>query len=337
MINLYYIESPFQFMNCIEYYYSINKEQSLFILRSAGNKKTQNINDEIVKHLPNDCQIKKIELSGINIKSIFNFIILIVTILSIRDNVAKFIFGDFRGGIINIMRKLIRPRNSVLVDDGNITIEIYNSFIKKNIGYYGLKRLGIDIFKEGNAEILLFTVYKELIGCQSVVHNNFSYFKTINKKNEYENFDAIIIGSALSENKLMSADYEIEVLEWIDNEFGKNKKIAYFPHRNDSADKLSLIAATGYYVLDNAKFNFEIEYLTNSIRCEKLIGVFSTVLETIKFINKNQECYSIVIDEKFFNNNKITEYFSNYARYEAKGINLIFMGKNHGSNNHLNF
>ena len=128
-----------------------------------------------------------------------------------------------------------------------------------------------------------------------IIHNNnFNYLKKHYDIDNLYDKDAPIgfIGQgAIGSKGHLNID---EYITLIEKTFKKeNKKIIYFPHRNERKELTEIIKGMNFISYHNSKYPLEIELISNKIKLSCLIGTYSTVMFTCRLLYPEMPIYTL--------------------------------------------
>lgn len=277
--NLFFVESPLQLI-------SATKARDYFKILNAVvyiniNKKGDQNHQQIINELDDKWgRVHLLHKKG-RFQQYFQFFLMLFKLsLKYKNNVERFFYGEYRSTDFAIYESVLSPSESILLDDGAVTIAVQKNYIQKRqhiILIKGLKN----------------TLFKRILTRERTVPNLFSFFdlnqyllprqvnyypvKSENRIVSLSN-DLYFIGGKLSEAGYINEYDELKILEIIIKEYSSSD-IYYIPHRGESTEKISKVEHLGYTIkrLNKPLENF---YETTGVMPKKVISYYSTALYT---------------------------------------------------------
>lgn len=344
MNNLYVVESPLQALCAVEISLA-KKNESHKIIIMLSNSSRQKNNQQIMKIIELRDWHERTILKPLKYKSsilahINNLKKLSTIRKKYKSNIQSLYIGDFRYPFMNMVRCAVDSENVTLIDDGTVTIEIIRDYIKLNkyhpdiealLPRKWIKRLiykriynnylDKNILKkrinvltsfhkksvEYNIDELKFTHIKKLIGQAISIDDNLVYF----------------YGSKYSEAGVMPLEDEIELIKSIQNFYqSKKKSIIYFPHRDDSKQKLNILKNTLKLKISDNSDTAELGLLHSKILPAEVCGAFTSTLNNVKVIFPEITVCSFKPDLNKINPEHRNEISDVYKYYEDLGIEI---------------
>jgi hypothetical protein len=277
-VNLFFVETPLQLISATQARDSLNiYNASVFI---NVKDKSSNNHMQIIDELDNKWdEIHFICKRQRYLKHVLYVMMLFKLFIKYKNNVERFFYGEYRSLDYAIYESIISPNESILLDDGSITIAIQKNYIQKRKNIFEVKGLKANIFK------------KILSKCRTP--NLFSFFdlrnnmlpEQINYCCQDINVRSVsiidcfyFVGSKLSEAGYMSRNDELSILSVIFKQF-KCSDFYYIPHRGESNEKLTEIEAIGYK-LKILNQPLETFYKATAVMPKYIISYYSTALYT---------------------------------------------------------
>lgn len=301
--NLFIVGTPLQLLNAIEAVQQFKLENNILVVvhRSLEANRVQM---DTLKSLYDWEKILDIEYSRHS--SIFKYIDLVK---HLKKYSYKYIFISKLEVVPKIVIPNVTKERVFLLDDGALTITIYEKQIKTNkINKYNFKELRFLFFGlkiKIKDKINLFTYFDlEPVNGISVIKNNLTFLKDSYLKNAEKNSDTIyFVGQPIYH--IMGIDNYVGNLEKLIK--SSNKKIVYIPHRGEKKDFLLLLSSLKNPLLTILEIGMPIElyFLQNGIYPSRVISYYSTALTTLDIIYDDCEINPIRIPESLLKNNKI--------------------------------
>ena len=299
--NLFVIASPLQLLNAQEAlkYFSL-KNNILVIIDTAGlNNKIQI--DKVLDTL----LFKKIIRLENDSRKKSRFLVYVKLIQQLKKNYYhKVILGNF-GSINHMIASNVRMEKLYLVDDGTITISIYEKLIKRFSSKFNIKKIRFYFFglrTELVKELNYFTIFKlapkENI---EIIHNNYKYLKKKYNTESFKHEEVVyFLGQPLVENGLLREEDYQKYMRAIVKYF-KGKKIIYIPHRSEINFKNITPFINDDFIVQESTIPVELLFLEKRIIPYAITSFVSTALFTLEEIfYEKTKIISFKIDmEKF--------------------------------------
>ncbi len=301
MNNIFIVGTPLQLLNAIEAAEHFKSENNILIIvhRSLKANKTQ---IDKIRSLYKWKEIIDIEYSKNS--SILKYVALVKYL---KQNVYKYIFISKLEVVPKIIIPNVNKEKVFLLDDGVMTISIYENNIKKSkINKYNFKELRFLLFGlkiKIKDKINLFTYFDlEPINGIEVVKNELNFLKDkYLKGSELDSSNIYFLGNPST--RYINDDKYLESIHNLIKE--SSKKIVYIPHRGESEqmkNTLSAIDNSNFRVID-INMPVELYFLENKVYPTNVVAYFSTALITLKRIYSDCEISFIPISlDNDFNN-----------------------------------
>lgn len=282
MRNLFIIGTPLQLINAIEAINHFNLKNNILVIvhRSLEANKIQM---EEIKGLHKWEEIIDIEYSKHS--SLLNYVKLVKHLKVYRY---KYIFISKLEIVPKMLIANTIKDKVFLLDDGGLTVTIYEKFIKTNkINKYDFKELRFLLFGlkiKIRDKINLFTYFDlPSVNGIEVIKNNLLHLK--NKIMDVKKTDdntIYFLGQPISA-LIDDVDYRNSLKSIIKK---YNKKLIYIPHRGETKEKIEYLSK-----LDNSSFcvkdvgmPIELFFLNNNIYPQHVLSYYSTALTTLNTI-----------------------------------------------------
>ncbi|WP_310442340.1 hypothetical protein [Sulfurimonas sp.] len=294
MKNLFIIGTPLQLINAIEAvkHFKLNNNILVIVHRSLEANRVQM---DYLKSLYKWEEIIDVEYSRHS--SIFKYIDLVKYL---KKYSYKYIFISKLEVVPKIVIPNVTKEKVFLLDDGVLTISIYENQIKPNkINKYDFKEIRFLFFGLNikiKDKINLFTCFDlEPTNGIEIVKNELNFLKETylqNAKNNYENI--YFLGHPLNESLVKKDVYISNLLSLIEK---FNKKIIYIPHRGETKEMKNILSSIDSSLFNVVDINMPVElyFLENKIYPMQVIAYYSTALITLSTIYKECEISFISI------------------------------------------
>ena len=291
--NLFFVQSPLQLASATQARDSLNISNSIIFISIYGK------NDKNYSQLMNELDSKWDKVYISHSKNIFLMYISYVFFLlklrvKYRHKVDRFFYGDYRSPDYAIYESIICPRESILLDDGAVTIAMQKAIIKRKKSVFKIKTLKHKLFKNILAKPRVPNLFTFFDVDMFMLPNQINYYKNKNEHHIVSTTSSYyFIGTKLSEAGYMKESDELSILDAIFNEY-HNKKLFYIPHRGESEEKLNKIKKIGFEI-KNLNQPLETFYSTTNVIPEKMLSYYSTALYTC-YLNFNSQVDLIAFD-----------------------------------------
>lgn len=284
--NLFIVGTPLQLINAIEAikHFKLSNNILVVVHRSLEANRIQ------MNKLRDLYQWEKIiDIEYSHHTSIFKYINLVKYL---KKYSYKYIFISKLEVVPKIVIPNVTKEKVFLLDDGVLTISIYENQIKKNkINKYNFKELRFLFFGlkiKIKDKINLFT-YFDLKPTDSIeiIKNELNFLKETYLEGAKRNDDAIYFLGHPSGKYTSDDDYVESVFNLLKQ---YSKKIIYIPHRGESKKMKDIFSSVDNPLFDFREINMPVElyFLENKIYPSHVIAYFSTALITLNMIYK--EC-----------------------------------------------
>jgi hypothetical protein len=267
MKNLYVVESPFQLLNAIEAIHTFPANQvDLYIRHSDSSKNDEQLKNLIKKiDLPKEVSVHSFLISS-DIKKplvILKMLVYFIKFRFIANRYEKIFIGCYESRFL----RMALPFNSktILLDDGLKTISTQNNF---NPGQH----------------FNWFTIFDlQPIGQQKIYKNEFKNLQSHIKQQDSKNKSVLFIGTKLSEENIITEDYNVEIIERIAKE-NHSSPLKYVAHRGESQTKLERIQEIQNVEIIQLSYPLELLPVYGDFAPSKIISFYSTALITLQKI-----------------------------------------------------
>lgn len=265
MKQLLIIESPLQLLNAYEAIFHFGISEGILLVRYSGFDKNDGQIDDIIRQLnfPEFIAIHRIsiQISNRNIWDYAKVIIQKIKFSSVFQKFDAIYVGNYDSPFIKLI--IGNNKNLILLDDGSKTIGTQENFS--------------DSFHFDWFTFFDLNPYKG----QKIYKNTFGRLQEITTTSKSKNENIIIfIGSNLSEDKIISEAYYLELIQKISKRYS-NQHIIYIPHRSEYESKLNTISLIGNIEIKQLDFPIELLPLYNQSIPTQIISFYSTALFTL--------------------------------------------------------
>ncbi|MEZ8985211.1 hypothetical protein OAI_11470 [Vibrio cyclitrophicus FF160] len=256
------------------------------------------------------------------------FLVFITKIfLKYRNRTKRLFYGEFRNYNYAIYESIIRPKESILLDDGAVTVPVQINYIFRGRTIFKSEGLKGRVFnstlsKKRRPNLFSFFDLDEFLLPDQINYREKKNKRTIETKDEI-----YFLGSKMSESGNMSLDDELALLKNVIRLFG-HKKVHYLPHRGESKDKISKVECLGFFI-NNLNEPIESFYLKSKLMPYKIISYYSTALYTC-YLNFGHQIELVALDVrmKLSTNVPIDNVDAVYEYYERLGIDVKVLDDN---------
>lgn len=302
--NLFFVQSPLQLASATQARDCLNISNSIIFINIYDE------NDSNYSQIMNELDNKWGKVYIFHKKNILlmytSYIIFLLKLWSkYKNNVERFFYGDFRSPDYAIYEAIIRPRESILLDDGAVTIAMQKAIIKNRRSVFKIRTQKHKLFKKILAKPRLPNLFTFFDVDMFMLPEQVNYYKNNNNNRIISTIPSsyYFIGSKFSEANYMKESDELGILDAIFNDY-HNKKLYYIPHRGESHEKLNKIRGLGFEV-KHLNQPLETFYLTTDIMPEKMLSYYSTALYTC-YLNFNSQVDLIAFDVRQYLTSKVS-------------------------------
>lgn len=285
MKNIFLVGTPLQLLNAIEaiHHFELKNNVLILIHRSMEANRVQ-MQSIVSMHAWSEI----IEIPYRSGSNLFSYIKIIRYLSYFTYN---YMFVAKLESIQKIFIANIKKNKVFLLDDGALTISIYENQIKPNkINKYSFKEirfflLGLKI--KVHDAINLFTYFNlEATEQTSVVKNCLNFLKTSYLAASSVDSERIYFLGQPSFKHICDIEYidgVMNLTSWFD------KKIVYIPHRGESSERLKSLIERNNSLVEILNINMPIElyFLENKIYPMHIVSYYSTALVTLKILYDN--------------------------------------------------
>jgi len=343
-MNLFVVESPLQLLSAIEANNYFKHQENILIIKYSSYRTHKQNNDQmsLLKNYINWNKVYEIGSSFSTKQSNLKLLYFIKKIKKTYTSINKIFIGEYRSWVEREYFNVLNPKQCFILDDGNITIELQNSFIPYAKYYYfgsNYLKIFIDRLQHKIFTFLLFGLNKtrkdiNIFTCfnveaysqdQVIIKHSFEYLKVENKQKEILQNTVYFFGGNLSELGLISQEQELNLFKKILKYFSnKNIKMVYLPHRRESSQKLNYIRDILDIPLRYSTYPAEIEFAMMKELPQYLASFMSTALHTVSNIVDFEEVIAFQIPYTIINKVYLDDIVLTYEEYKKtmKVINL---------------
>jgi hypothetical protein len=337
-MNLFIVESPFQFLSAIEANNHFSNEDNILIIRYS-NGINNNKQLSRLKEFIDWGKIFEIKNEGSAVYSSLKLLFLIVKIKKQYPEIDKILIGEYRSWIMREYFNLLDPIKCFTLDDGSITIELAKSYIDTGKEYSIYKRwkalardairtvFRVCMFKslKKRIDINLFTCFDvdDYIDKKKLTKHSFEYIKRKNSDKLVLKNIVYFFGGNISELGIITQEEEIDRLIKINDYYNRQDiKLIYLPHRKESYEKIKIIEKSIKAKILHLQYPAEIEFILMS-EIPQYIGSFmSSALFTVSKIMEFKEVTAFQIEYEIINPPYLPDIVSVYESYR-KSMKLI--------------
>lgn len=322
-MNLFIATSPFQLICAIEAREHYKLKNNVLAITPQPIEKSQKQFDLLLK--PSDWDsIIELPTRG-KLITLPRFIRKIKK-LGCIDNI---IYAEYESWRLNVMLSNINVKNEIMIDDGSLTIKIYETLLKDKgtfsrkkwakdliLNIMGIKTNKIIKFRDNFELFSIFQFYKANIKTKlnklDTLSESISQYKLFNP----EAFAGFIGQGIVNEEHGIKLNAYIELLKSL---YDLNKRsIIYFPHRSESIAVRTEIQKLPFIKYHDSEMPLEMEIYDKKIQLSSISGIYSTALYTLSLLYKDIPTYNIQQKPSYYNDsglidgyNKIEHYYNN--------------------------
>ncbi|MCG9790056.1 alpha-2,8-polysialyltransferase family protein [Vibrio mediterranei] len=290
--NVFYVTSPLQYLCAFEARKAFDASCNILILEVGDTVRGLEQLQQLISRDNWDCTFEL--KTGNRTFTTPAFIRKLKRYLSSHGlSIDHFCFGEFASWRVNLVRKNLSFRRTVYFDDGTLSINEVEKYIKPAIPYsrkrwfhdlllrlQGVQPVGVLPVPDNLLVYSMFDFSDELFDSQI---NQFA--DLLSRFDSFNAYDAqgpvAFIGQgAIGHKNQKTLDAHLkEIMLFTDN---KAQKVVYFPHRNESeavTKAVEAIKSVEYHTPDRP---MELEILTKRLTFSRVVGPYSTALFTLK-------------------------------------------------------
>lgn len=336
MVNLFIVESPFQFLSAIEANHYFKNEENILIIKYSSYRTHQKNNEQLtlLRDFSAWKEVIEIEASYSTRLSNLKLLFFLNKVKSKYANLDKIFIGEYRSWVQREYCNVLNPNECFVLDDGNMALELQKTYIPfGRYFYFGAteqqqhferfqhKILSKLLLRQKGSErkdFNLFTCFNLMPYSpkQTVIKHSFEYLKREAQQKDVLKNTVYFFGSNLSELDLMSKEEEKKLLKSI-LEYFKNRNInmVYLPHRRESSHKLDYIQNTLGIQLRYSKYPAEIEFVMMDKLPQYLASILSTALHTVSKIATFDEVIAFKMSYDKINEVYLEDIATTYEEY----------------------
>ncbi len=324
MYNLFIISGPLQLLCALEAREHFNTTHNILLIQMKQNNRNNIQIDHLLELFPWEEVITLEHPSHLqkNIK----------TIKRLQHHTYEYLFFANFGALRQLLIANLKVKHLFQIDDGTMTLIIHKEdfqhtkhlknklFRRLRYNFFGLKT-AVDITK-----ISFFTMFdlSSRHQHQEIIKNDFlhlrkHYLKHLKADNEY----LYVLG--LSQGTVDEETYVSYIQQIINN--CPDKKIIYFPHRNELITKERQELVTQNFIIFRPELPVELHFLLNNIYPMHIASFYSTALYTLKQFYSDATITAYVIPEEdhFVSQKTLQEC---YNTFKATAIDLVDLTSN---------
>lgn len=319
--NLFIVGTPLQLLNAIEAAEHFKLENNILVIvhRSLEANRAQ---IDAIRSLYEWKEIIDIEYSKNS--SILKYVDLVK---HLKKHIYKYIFIPKLEVVPKIVIPNVIKKKVFLLDDGVMTISIYENNIKTNkLNTYNFKELRFLFFGlkiKIRDKINLFTYFDlEPMNGIEIVKNELRFLKkTYLEGTAIDDLNIYFLGHPSS--KYIDDNMYIASLHKLINT--ADKKIIYIPHRGESQEIKNILHSIDnpLFSIININMPVELYFLENKIYPSQVIAYYSTALITLNIIYKDCEINFIPISLDKDINNALKNVYKIFDKEQLGRLNIL--------------
>lgn len=335
MRNLFIIESPFQLISATEgaHYFSGDHNTLIVLFTPEENNNRQlrqllNLSNYWNEVLTIDYPKRHLYYGIDAIKSLKR--------IAQNDVTPDRVFiGEYRSWLMNQFFHTLRPKDSFLLDDGNITIELQNNYLPRRlsatkfsfVSFLHAKFLQFifGLRPQRKIDIHLFTCFdlQPYDSRQKIIKHSFSWLRSNCQFDSVDQTSIFFFGGNLSGAGLLPIDYELLLLRNVFKYYQcRGLGIIYIPHRRESDEKIRMIQNMLEIQILRIDLPAELALSRLSSLPKGISAFYSTVLFTLPKIYHFEILDSFRIPIARFPEDRRSEVEQVYLSYQGK-MNII--------------
>ena len=321
--QLYLLESPLQLISAKEASLHYKHRNIVSVVRYGLNKRK--LHNSHIRTTQSYLNIENPITMPIYYFKIINLLIAIMTgyLLKLRfKNIDTICIGDWRAEWMHIVISIIQPKKIVLLDDGIITTNIVEKYLKsgqhnllstmnnKSVKSY-MKRIILKcafVASDSNYDLEVFTAYLSTQHTAFLTVTQNTYSNIIDQNTKPLSNDVLYFLTKYSEAGYLSLSSELEYLGKVFAELTTSfpdMEIHYVVHRDDSTRKKAEIQKIGF-TLKSLNMPAELYMLITDKSPKVVSGASSSVIINAKYFSPGSERISFKLPMKRIRKCKIT-------------------------------
>lgn len=310
MINLFFVEAPFQLISAHEAAKTVPGKKILIIRKNGQMRNDEQLQRILDKSMSFWDRIVVLNVKRDSFLRTFSFYLNIVPLLYLKllticekGGINVVAMGDFRSGLWNLLYRFFVGKKLWLLDDGIALLNFYGHQKGKLIldpslltrHYMGIGRSFLKRRKEG----IVFKTFMDLdvyapFELEKVeLVKAFASEKLDDQKVEVD--VVYFVGAKLVEENIISSDDYFNICGKVAKHFS-SKKVIYFPHRDE--DDKSVNEIQKHFGFDVVRPSLPLEFYIcqQSVLPNELIGFSSAAICTISAIYPHVSVHLIELD-----------------------------------------
>lgn len=301
-MNIFLVTSPFQYICANEAKEAYNTKENILVLVNHNSEPGLSQQKKLVDYSEWDhVIITKRKNRSKNMPKVIKNLLHI----NKKGKIEHFFHAEYNGWRTKLMLRNLPIEKEVYFDDGTLTINEYEEFIRPKINYFrprliqdliirlrGCQPIG-NLPQSENLE--LFTIFNIIKPEHPVQKNTFQALKKQYKINSLYHPNAPIgfIGQgSIGHKGHKKVDVYINEVLHFSNHF--KKEIIYFPHRTESEYVRQRIMQIDKITYHHSELPLEIELVDKKIHLAGLVGILSTVQYTALMLYPNMPIFNLV-------------------------------------------
>ncbi|RYY02232.1 MAG: hypothetical protein EOO53_14475 [Gammaproteobacteria bacterium] len=314
MINLYFVEAPFQLISAQEVAKTVSDKNILIIRKNGHARNEEQLDLILAKSKAQWTRVIQLKINRnssfihllFSLNVFYLFYLKIITLFE-RGGINIVAIGDYRSGLWRRLYPLFFGKALWFLDDGIALINLYH---KKNNNLVfdetllehesmGTSRYFIENSSQNSK--VIFKTFMNIEAPDPFTVENISLTSAFqSEKNKHQTIDnslVYFVGSkAVDDGILSEADY-LEICERGYKQFS-DKKVVYFPHREESQAMIDKIKDRFNFDIVRPILPLEFHICQQDIVPSYIAGISSTALCTIAEIYPHIKIYLIDFDRK---------------------------------------
>ncbi|MEC7644231.1 polysialyltransferase family glycosyltransferase [Idiomarina sp.] len=335
--NLFVVQSPLQALCAVELSLEFDSQSNAVVYRLENGRERNNEQIEYVLNLYPWVEKHKLVDEGKSPLSIHLNRRRALKKLEKRfkNSVTQLFIGEFREQWMHYMRSVTLAERTILIDDGAATIAAKENFLDKGVFFPETLWAGQGTVKNLVRNIIYASLRRNNILMQEIeLASAFARDDSVYKV-DYSNIrklftsaqtaeataQILFFGSKYSEIGIVSKAYELRFLTAVSAFYkARGLTVTYVAHRDESADKLSLISSQLGFQVVHAEMPAEIFIAERANSIEEIAGAYTSVLNNIKSMFPNLSLRSFKLSSSEIDVKYLSSINKVYKAYESIGI-----------------
>lgn len=331
-MNLFVVTSPFQYICALEAKYHYQTKNNILLLINQNTVQGRLQQDKLIRFNEWDHVIQmertqraiRTPLAVKAIKKLLN-----------GSMIERFFYAEYNGFRPRLLLNNLPIEQEVYFDDGTLTINEYEDFIRPR-KIYKRKRWLQDLvvrvlgcqpnkIMQPNDKLEIFTIFDIKDPEHKIIENKLSLLQQKYQSASLYSADAPLgfIGQgAIGDNHGKQIDDYLREINYFVKTY--NRPLIYFPHRSERAEVKNKIEKIENLTYHSSILPLEIELLEQQIKLSGLVGIYSTAQYTAIKLYPDMPIYNLInlSDNKYITSKDYVRIREIFQRSRIEEIDL---------------